>query len=139
MIKLRLIAVAAISTALLACAKDSPASPATHVAFGEWGGDKIQILASDTVTDVTDGCTGGTFAGNVRLDATGGFVVDGRWMPYFVPSSGSEIMPAQMSGHVSGNTITFAVAVYDTARKVVISIPPATATFGRHANLVVCP
>ena len=48
-------------------------------------------------------------------------------------------MPAQMSGQVSGNTLTFAVAVNDTARKEVVSIGPATVEFGQHANLIVCP
>jgi hypothetical protein len=123
---------------LAACAKDSPTSPGTHLAFGEWGGDRVQVVASDSSTDVWNGCTGGTFAGNIALEGSGYFSVNGRWEPYFGPFN-QPTMPAQMSGQVSGNTMTFSVAVYDTIQKKIISVAPATATLGQHANIVLCP
>ena len=135
---MRVIASFAIALVLCACANDSPVSPGAHLAFGEWGGDRVQVVASDSLTEVNVGCTGGNFAGNITLGATGNFVVNGSFAPYAGPLA-SSLMPAQMSGEVSGNTITFAVAVYDTIQKKIISIAPATAVFGHHANLVVCP
>jgi hypothetical protein len=114
-------------------------SPDTHLAFGEWGAVGAQIVASDSVTEVNVGCTGGRFAGNVALNSTGSFFVNGSWSPYAGPLADNYFMPAQMSGQVSGGTVTFAVAVYDTVEKRVISVAPATAVFGHHAVLVVCP
>lgn len=128
-----LIAVAAF----LACGRsDVLFAPGSHLPFGEWGADRVQFVTSDSVTEVTYWCVDGTFSGKIIPDATGHFVVNGSFSPYAVFE---KYMPAQMSGQVSGNTLTFAVAVNDTARKEVVSIGPATVKFGQHANLTVCP
>jgi hypothetical protein len=135
----RITAFVVVAAILTACAKDSPAAPVStpaYLPFGEWGGYHVQVLASDSLTDVIDGCTGGTFAGNVRLNGVGFFSVDGSWVPYFLTSVA---MPAQMSGQVTGNSMTFAIAVYDTIQKKVISVPPVTAVLGQPADIVVCP
>ena len=122
---------------ICACGRsDALFAPGSHLPFGEWGADRVQFVTSDSVTYVTYWCVDGTFAGNIIPDATGHFVVNGSFSPYAVFE---RYMPAQMSGQVSGNTLTFAVAVNDTARKEVVSIGPAMVKFGQHANLIVCP
>jgi glycerol uptake facilitator-like aquaporin len=123
--------------AIGACARsDALFAPGSHLPSGEWGADRVQFVTSDSVTEVAYYCVGGTFAGNIIPDATGHFVVNGSFSPYAVFA---KFMPAQMSGQVSGNSLTFAVAVNDTARKEITSIGPATVKFGQHANIIVCP
>lgn len=128
-----------VALALAACAHDSTTAPASHIAFGEWGAANAQIVETDSATNVILGCTGGTFAGNVALDPTGSFAVNGTWAPFAGPLAFNGLMPAQLSGQVSGNTLEFAVAVYDTTTKQVLSRGPATVTFGQPAKIVLCP
>ena len=127
------------AAALVACGRsDVLFAPGSHLPFGEWGADRVQFVTSDSVTEVVYYCVGGTFAGNIIPDASGHFIVNGSFAPYFGPVS-RPYMPAQMSGQVDGKTLTFAVAVNDTLNKKVISIGPATVQFGQHANIIVCP
>jgi len=136
----KLFALLALVAAFAACAKDSPTSPpATRLAFGAWGGDHAQIVASDSVTEVSYGCTYGEFTGSIPLDVNGRFAVNGTYDPYFSPVSGDEPMPAQLSGLVEGNTLTFAIAVSDTVGDRVISLGPAVVVLGQPADIVVCP
>lgn len=128
-----------VAIALGACAKDSPTSPPTSLAFGEWGAVNAQVVATDSVTRVSYRCTYGDFAGNIVLDADGRFSVNGTYMPYVLPVSPDWSMPAQLSGQVVGNTLTFAIAVNDTIQNRVISLGPQTVVLGEHAGLVVCP
>ena len=83
-------------------------------------------------------CVGGTFAGHIVSGADGRFTVNGRFAPYFGPYS-QTLMPAQMSGQVSGKSMTFAIAVNDTLYKKILAFGPATVQFGEHANIIVCP
>jgi hypothetical protein len=122
-----------------ACAMDSPMSPGTMLAFGEWGGDGAQVVTSGTTTHVLLGCTFGDFPGNISLDANGRFVVNGSWNPSVGPIQQNATMPAQMSGQVVGATVTFAIAVNDTTRKQVTLLGPRSAEFGKQAGLLVCP
>jgi hypothetical protein len=128
------------TTAIAACAKDSTmAPPATRLTFGEWGGDHAQVVASDSITEVTYGCTSGEFTGSIPLNTAGRFAVNGSFYPYFGPISASALMPAQLSGLVEGNTLTFAIAVSDTIQHRVISLGPQVVVLGQPANIVVCP
>jgi hypothetical protein len=137
---MKLLASLALIASLAACAKDSAmAPPATRLAFGEWGADHAQVVASDSVTEVTYGCTSGEFAGSIPLDASGRFAVNGSFSPYAGPISANGPMPAQFSGLVEGNTLTFAIAVSDTVEHRVISLGPQVVVLGQPANIVVCP
>jgi hypothetical protein len=132
----KLLAALTITVALGACAKDSPTSPPTSLAFGEWGAVNAQVVATDSVTRVVYECTFGEFAGNITLTTDGRFSANGTYVPYFLSSA---LMPAQLSGQVVGNTLTFAIAVSDTIQKRVFSLGPQTVELGQHASLVVCP
>jgi hypothetical protein len=81
----------------------------------------------------------GEFTGSIPLDASGRFAVNGSFYPYFGPISVNGPMPAQFSGLVEGNTLTFAIAVSDTVEQRVISLGPQVVVLGQPANIVVCP
>lgn len=135
-----LVSLFALAASLAACAKDSPTSPpATRLTLGTWGGDRAQVIVGDSVTEVWVGCTSGEFAGNIALDANGRFSVDGSYDPYVLPVSTGGSMPAQLSGLVDGNTLTFAIAVNDTVAQRVISLGPNVVVLGQPANIEVCP
>jgi len=122
-----------------ACAKDSPLAPGTHLTFGDWGGDKAEVTASATVTHVTLNCSFGDFAANPTVDSDGRFSISGSWNRSVGPIQINGNMPAQLSGQILGNTLTFAIAVNDTTAKQVTSLGPATVVFGKKATIVVCP
>jgi hypothetical protein len=138
---------AATSVALLACAavlaacahSQSPLGPAGYLAFGEWGGNQVDVVASASSTNVSLGCMSGAFAGNILLNANGSFTANGTWNLSIGPIRLDGNMPAQLSGQVNGRTVTIAVAVYDTATKQVTSLGPQTAVFGKPSGVVVCP
>ena len=126
--------------ALAACANSNAAmSPGTHLAFGEWGGDHVDVVASQTQTNVLLGCMSGVFSGNIPLDANGRFIANGTWNLSIGPIRLDGNMPAQLSGQVSGRTVTIAVAVYDTVTKQVTSLGPQSAEFGKPSVGQVCP
>jgi hypothetical protein len=140
MIRANVLALLICTAALTACAKDSTmAPPATHLTNGEWGGDRAEVVAGDSATEVTYGCTSGEFTGNIPLDASGRFTVNGSYDPSVGPVQANGAMPAQLSGLVEGSTLTFAIAVDDTIEKRVISLGPAVVVLGQPANIVVCP
>jgi hypothetical protein len=130
--------------ALTACARsDAPMSPGAHLAFGEWGGDHVDVVASQTQTSVLLGCMSGVFSGNIPLDANGRFTANGTWNLSIGPVRLDGNMPAQLSGQVSaqmsGRTVTIAVAVYDTTLKQVTSLGPQSAEFGKASIGQICP
>jgi hypothetical protein len=130
----------ALVASLAACAKDSTtAPPAAHLTLGVWGGDRAEVIAGDSVTEVTYGCTSGEFTGNIPLDESGRFTVNGSYDPSVGPVQANGDMPAQLSGLVEGSTLTFAIAVNDTIEKRVISLGPAVVVLGQPATIVVCP
>lgn len=114
-------------------------SAGTHVTFGTWGGANVALIATDSITHVHVGCTFGDFPANIALDANGHFVANGAYMLHAFPVSFGPSMPAQLSGQVSGNTITFAIAVNDTVAKQVVSLGPATVTLGKDPVMGACP
>lgn len=134
-----LLALSAVAAAV-ACAKDSPTSPGgPHPLTGQWGGASAQVTFTQDSTQVLVNCATGQFAGNVALDANGHFVTNGNWNQFFGPISLMGFMPAQLSGQVTGNSMTFAIAVNDTTRKQVSSIGPVTVVYGQPGDPVVCP
>jgi hypothetical protein len=137
--KLRL-SVLAGSVLLAACnGSASPTSAGGLLALGTWGGDNVAVIATDSVTHVHVGCTFGDFPSNVTLDATGRFAVNGAYMLHVYPVSYGPSMPAQLSGQVTGNTLSFAIAVNDTVAKQVVSLGPGTVVLGKQPNMGPCP
>jgi hypothetical protein len=122
-----------------ACATDSPTAPATSLALGDWGGDRADVNASATATHVSLNCSFGDFAGNIALDANGRFAVNGSYNRSVGPVLLNGNMPAQLSGQVTGNSLTFAIAVNDTIAKQIYSFGPATVVFGKQPSIQVCP
>jgi len=134
--------VAALACAVLLAAcngSGSPLAPTGVLAFGEWGGDNVDIVASQAATNVSIGCMSGIFAGNIPLDGNGRFTANGSWNLSIGPVRLDGNMPAQLSGQVNGRTVTVAVAVYDTTLKRVTSLGPQSAAYGKHGGVIVCP
>ena len=132
----------ALISALGVCAcsgSGSPLLPSGHLAFGEWGGDHVDVVASASSTSVSLGCMSGMFSGNVPLDASGHFTASGTWNLSIGPLRLDGNMPAQLSGQVSGRTVTVAVAVYDTTLKQVTSLGPQSAGYGKPSIGQICP
>ncbi len=133
---MKYLALLTLAAALAACAKNSPMSPPpTQLTLGVWGGDRVQVAAGDSVTQVWNGCMFGDFAGPIHLDVSGRFAVNGSFTPYVFSSD----MPAQLSGQVVGQTLTFAIAVNDTINKRALSFGPEIVVLGKPANIVICP
>lgn len=109
------------------------------LALGTWGGDNVAVIATDSVTHVHVGCTFGDFPSSVTVDANGHFAVNGSYMLHAFPVAFGPSMPAQLSGQVSGNTLTFAIAVNDTVAKQVVSLGPGTVTLGKTPVMGACP
>jgi hypothetical protein len=114
-------------------------SAGSHLTFGDWGGDHADVNATATSTFVSLNCSTGAFAGNVALDASGRFAVNGSWNRSVGPVQLNGNMPAQFSGQVIGNTLTFAIAVNDTIAKQILSLGPVSVVFGKPATGQVCP
>lgn len=127
----RLAALGAVA-AISACARsDAPFAPGSHLPFGVWGGDNVEIVATDSATRVRVSCDDGQFEGNITLDTNGRFTANGNWTTdfmafFYFPQS----IPAQVSGRVTGTTLTFAIAAGDSAGTRVISTGPRTAVLG---------
>jgi hypothetical protein len=135
----RRLALLAIAALVAACATDSPTSPGTKLALGEWGGDHADVTATATATHVTLNCSFGDFSGSIPLDVNGRFAVNGSWNRSVGPIQQNGNMPAQLSGQVIGNSLTFAIAVNDTIAKQVYSFGPATVVLGKQPSIQVCP
>lgn len=135
-----LVAPLASAAALATCVGSvSPTSAVFMLALGTWGGDNAAVIATDSVTHVHVGCTFGDFPPNVALDASGRFAVNGSYMIHAYPVAFGPTMPAQLSGQVTGTTLTYAIAVNDTVAKQVVSLGPATVVFGKTAKMGPCP
>jgi hypothetical protein len=136
----RTVLVVVATSVLATCGKsDRLTAPGASLALGTWGGDNFAVIATDSVTHVHVGCTFGDFPANIRLDGSGYLMIDGAFMLHAFPVAVGPAMPAQLSGRVIGNTLTFAIAVYDTVAKQVVSLGPGTVVLGKPWNMVVCP
>jgi hypothetical protein len=145
-VRVRIIALTALIAALAACAKDSPLSPGAYLAFGTWGGDRTQVVTSNSATNISLACSFGEFPGNIALDADGRFMVSGSWNLSVGPILLNGDMPAQLNGAVNGNTLTIAIAVNDTTHKTVVLLGPQVVllgpqvvVLGNPGTTVVCP
>jgi len=137
----RLAACALFIGGMAACGRyyDSPLYPPDSSALGDWGSQSSEVDVTRTSTHVTVNCSFGDFPGEISLDQNGRFTIEGSWNKSTGPIQVNGQMPAEMSGQVLGNEMTFAVAVNDTIAKQVTSVGPVTVDYGRHGGNVVCP
>jgi hypothetical protein len=129
----------AIAALVSACANDSITSPSAHAPTGTWGGDRAQVIFSPTETQVSLNCSFGNFASGVSLDSNGRFSINGSWNRSVGPILQNGNMPAQLSGQILGNALTFAIAVNDTIAKQVTSLGPVTVIYGQQGTNQICP
>lgn len=130
------------SMAVLApgCVETSVVPPSDgQLALGTWGGDNSGVIVTDSAAHVHVGCTFGDMPGNIPLDASGRFTVDGSFVLRAYPVQIGPSLPAQFSGRVSGQTLTLAIAVNDTVEKKVVALGPITVVYGREPQMGPCP
>ena len=127
--------------AIAACGRyyDSPLYPPYNSAIGHWGSYSSDVEVTHTSTQVVVNCSFGNFPGEISLDRDGRFTINGSWNRSTGPVQINGQMPAQMSGQVYGNEMTFAVAVNDTIAKQVTSVGPVTVEYGRRDSNYACP
>ena len=137
----RLAACALFIGGIAACGRyyDSPYYPPGNSALGDWGSQSSQVTVTHSSTHVTVNCSFGDFPGEISLDNNGRFTINGNWNRSTGPIQLNGQMPAQMSGQVFGNEMTFAIAVDDTINKQVTSVGPVTVDYGRRGGDFPCP
>jgi len=122
------------------CSGSSLLPPSDGIlAVGTWGGDNSGVIVTDSAVHVHVGCTFGDMPGNVPLDATGRFTIDGSYVLRAYPIQIGPSLPAQFSGRVSGRTLTLAIAVHDTVERKVVALGPITVLYGREPEMGPCP
>lgn len=122
------------------CSGSSLLPPSDGVlAAGTWGGDNSGVVVTDSAVHVHVGCTFGDMPGNVQLDATGRFTIDGSYVLRAYPVQIGPSLPAQFSGRVAGRTLTLAIAVHDTVEGKVVALGPITVVYGRDPEMGPCP
>jgi len=126
---------------LLGSCVDSSLLPPSdgRLALGTWGGENSGVIVTDSAAHVHVGCTFGDMPGNILLDATGRFTVDGSYVLRAYPVQVGPPLPAQFSGRVAGNTLTLAIAVNDTVEKKVVALGPISVVYGRQPRMGPCP
>lgn len=123
-----------------ACSGSSLLPPSDGIlALGTWGGDNSGVVVTDSAVHVHVGCTFGDMPGNVQLDASGRFTVDGSYVLRAYPVQIGPSLPAQFSGRVAGRTLTLAIAVNDTVEGKVVALGPITVIHGREPEMGPCP
>lgn len=125
----------------IGCARSDSVQPPddTRLSVGGWGGEDAGVIVEDTVTHVHVGCTFGDFIAPVPLDASKRFSVSGSYILRAYPVQVGPPLPAQLSGVVEGDRLTFSIAVNDTVEKKVVSLGPMTVRYAQAANMRICP
>ena len=122
------------------CGNSSLLPPASgQHASGSWGGDNSGVIVTDSAVHVHVGCTFGDMPGNIQLDATGRFTIDGSYVLRAYPVVVGPPLPAQFSGRVVGRTLALAIAVNDTVEGRVVALGPITVVHGREPEMGPCP
>jgi hypothetical protein len=138
----RVIACGMLVAGMVACGRydhGQPFGPPGDSALGDWGSNTAEVTVTRSATHVTISCAFGDFPGDIALDNRGRFSVNGSWNRSTGPIQLNGQMPAQLSGQVIGDQMTFAIAVNDTIAKTVSSLGPVTVEFGRQSGVIVCP
>jgi hypothetical protein len=136
---MRLTTVVLMGTMLAGCSSGGFPPSGSSLATGVWGGENAGVIVTDSVTHVHVGCTLGDIEGQVRLDRTGRFTVDGSYILRAFPVQLGPRLPAQFSGRVSGRILTMAIAVNDTTEGKIVSLGPISVRFGQEPRLGPCP
>lgn len=110
-----------------------------HLAIGTWGGDNSGVIVTESATHVHVGCTFGDMPGNIQLDASGRFTIDGSYVLRAYPVQVGPSLPAQFSGRVVGAILTLAIAVNDTVEKKLVALGPISVRYGRQPEMGPCP
>lgn len=125
---------------LLGCTRADPMPPERdRVSSGTWGGEDAGMIVESNVAHVHVKCTNGYFAAPIVLDANHRFTAGGSYVVRAYPVQTGPELPAQISGIVEGNRMTFSVAVNDTVEKQVVSLGPVTVFYERHPKMQNCP
>jgi hypothetical protein len=126
---------------LLTSCGDSPLLPPSNgqLSVGTWGGDNSGVIVTASAAHVHVGCTFGDMPGNISIDVTGRFTIDGSYVLRAYPVQVGPPLPAQFSGRVTGRTLTLAIAVNDTVEKKVVALGPITVVYGREPQMGPCP
>jgi hypothetical protein len=131
---------ALVAVLVTSCVESSLLPPSNgQLALGTWGGDNSGIIVTDSAAHVHVGCTFGDMPGNIQLDATGRFTINGSYVLRAYPVQVGPPLPAQFSGRVIGRTLTLAIAVNDTVEKKVVAMGPITVVYGRQPQVGPCP
>jgi hypothetical protein len=123
-----------------ACSSGTPpAAPTGDLAVGTWGGENVGVLVDDTVAHVHIGCTFGNFPAPLRLGPAGRVTAVGSWVLRAYPILVGPAHPAQLSGTVAGDALTFRITVNDTVAHTTVELGPVTVTYGREPRMGPCP
>ena len=127
--------------ALVASACGSSLLPPSdgRLALGTWGGDNAGVIVTDSAVHVHIGCTFGDLPGDIQLDASGRFTLDGTYVLRAYPIQVGPPLPAQFSGRVAGSRLTLAIAVNDTVEHKVVALGPVTVVYGKQPQMGPCP
>jgi len=126
----------------LVCACSSDAATGvqpTELAVGSWGNEGVGVIVSESLAHVHVGCTTGDFPAPIVLDQDQRFSVSGSYLIKAYPVAIGPTMPAEFTGAVSGNQLTFTVAVNDTIEQRLEVLGPSTVVFGQEPEMGPCP
>jgi hypothetical protein len=107
--------------------------------IGTWGGENAGILLAGDAAHVHIGCTNGNFPAPLVLDASRRFTVAGSYVLRAYPVQQGPDLPAEISGVLSGDKLTFTVAVNDTVLQRDTVIGPVSVYFQREPRMQNCP
>lgn len=139
----RVVAYGVLIAAVLSCS--APSSPTVLVGtlpLGNWGGDSAAMIVGDTAMHIHVGCTYGDVSGQIQIDESGNFEVQGDYMLRAFPIAVGPTVPAVFVGHVTsanGGTATVTVTVNDTVEHQTVVRGPVIVVLGQSPKLMPCP
>ena len=123
-----------------ACSTDAATGvQPTELAVGSWGNEGVGVIVGEAMTHVHVGCTKGDFPAPIILDSDQRFSVSGSYLIKAYPVAIGPTMPAEFTGVVDGNQLTFTVAVNDTIDQTLEVLGPSIAVFGQEPEMGPCP
>ena len=132
----------ALSTAgLVACAanRNLPLAEGA-LAVGTWGGERVEMIVSESGTHLHIGCTFGDVPGRIAVDGHRRFDVVGSYLLRAFPIAVGPTMPARVTGRLDGASATITVTVNDTVQHKTTVLGPLAVTYGqRPHNMPSCP
>lgn len=132
-------AAAALAVLGASCPSDDPTSPDGNLLTGTWGGENVSLIVEQDLAHVHVGCTNGDFTAPIAVDANGRINVSGSYVLRAYPIQVGPSLPAQLAGVISGQQLTFTVAVNDTVENKLVVLGPVAVKFGREPRMGPCP